>query len=768
MKKTIYFLFFLSGISGLIYEIVWVRMLSRILGNTTIAITVILAVYMSGLALGSFYFGDKLTRYKKHLKLYGWLELGIGLSALIISLTLPWSWDIYQYIYTITGPSAYWAVAVRNISLFIYILVPTILMGGTLPVLSAFFVRQYRSLGHTVSLLYGLNTLGAVAGVLLSSYVTLGFIGEIRTVIIGVIINIVVGFIALGMSRTVLHPDTQTSTASHPPSKDEQPLSVSSRAGNIVLLIILVSGMTALAYEVIWSRQLLLYLDTSIYAFATTLAIFLFGISAGSIGISYVIKRLKDPVALMGMFQIGIGIFSYANLYLFIFFDNPAVKNIVNEYIASIIILLPITLLFGATFPLAVIMYRHARIAGASSVGRVYAVNTVGNITGSFLASFLFIPIIGSGISIIVLGSINLVLGVCMIYFLTPRPLKQRIMYALMLLLPLGIVILLKQDPFLTVLAQRVRRFAGRFNAPYRIFLNTEGLQGTVTALQTGYTKHLWINGHGITGLVTDTKLMMHLPLMLSHNPENVLVIGFGMGTATKSAVAHRNLAITVVEIVPEVYQCFTFYHPGAEFIFNLPNCDFEIDDGRNFLYRNNKQFDTIVLDPSPPIWSSGTVNLYSREFFDLCKANMSPTGIMCLWIPSNTLEDEVMSILKSYHTVFPHTLVLSGITGGGYYCLGSRSPIPFDHKKISSYLARPEIHHDMIEFNRLCTTAEDVEALFMWDSDTIGSLTEPFPMVTDDFPYTEFPIWRHPLYHRKTWYHEKQRAYRKEKFGGN
>jgi len=325
-KICIYCLFFLSGISGLIYEIVWLRVLGRVLGNTVFATATILAVFMTGLALGSWIIGKLVDKRKNLLRLYAVLELCIGLAALIMYLFFDKLIPLYQLIFTTFGEDRLMLTSFQVALLFVLILVPTSLMGGTLPILSAHTRKYGVSFARRIGNLYGLNTLGAVVGVMGSGLLLIGAWGESNTLITGVIINLLVSLMAFFLAKPDVEPSgnqgmknmsgTDSVISPYPP-----------RVQKTVLMAYALSGLTAVAYEIVWTRMLQLHLGSSIYAFSMMLGIYLLGVALGSAVGAKFANKLSNPLGFFGVVQIFIALYCILNLYLFTLFHPVAFRH---------------------------------------------------------------------------------------------------------------------------------------------------------------------------------------------------------------------------------------------------------------------------------------------------------------------------------------------------------------------------------------------------------------------------------------------------------
>jgi spermidine synthase len=738
--KTVFLLFFASGISGLIYEVVWLRILSRIIGVTAYATAITLAAFMAGLALGSFIFGRLVDKRNDQLRVFALLQLWLAIVAVVTPIVLTNSVPVYKFVSEISNHSTVTISISKAVVSFISLLIPTMLMGGTLPALTSYLVRQGGMFGKNFSLLYGLNTFGAVLGVLLSGFVTIGAIGEWNTTFIGALINLAVGFKALVLYRNRLNLTKKADITQEAVAKDESNrISIySDTIRRTVLIAFMISGFTALAYEVIWTRQLILFLKTSIYAFSGMLAIFLVGIALGSIFMNRFVDRLKTPLVIFGMLELAVGALSIFNLYLF----GPLDSTTLTKVLSPVALVLPLTFIFGAIFPIASLCYAKSADVTGTSVGTLYAFNAVGNVAGSLFAGFLFISLLGSSKTVITLGLVNVVLGLILLW-LEPRVSSSYKLKFLLItpvvILPLGLGFKGK-DPFLAVIENRIAKDTNQ----YQIYHNKETIDGTVTSFIKDGRKALWINGYGQTVLCTETKLMAHLPVMLADKPKEMLIICFGMGTTARSACIYDSLNITCVELASEVYKCFPYYYSDAEKITSRPNVRFISDDGRNFLLLSPDKYDIIIVDPSPPIYNAGTVNLYTREFFTLCKEHLTLGGVMCLWFPGGSREDN-LAICKTFNLVFSNMTLWNGPRKWGFYLLGTITPTDVDKFKIEQAFTNPRLIEDLSEFDSICVSSEQLLNLYLLrDSPKLENLTKTAPIITDNYPYTEFPLWRY------------------------
>ncbi len=752
----VYCLFFGSGICGLIYEVVWLRMLARIMGVTIYATSTVVAAFMAGLALGSFLLGRFIDKRKDPLRVYALLELLIGATALMVPIIFSLALPLYRYVYELSGGSQLLITVLRTLVCFVALLLPTTMMGGTLPILTSWLVKRGNLFGKSFSVLYGINTLGAVFGVFISGFITLEFLGEYRTILLGVFLNFLVALLAYTIyKKEEQTPEELVPTEAMPDEKVWKISPYSDKVRRVVLLAFLVSGFTSLAYEVIWTRQLILFLQTSIYAFSGMLIVFLAGIGLGSIFMRNEVDRFIRPLVIFGILELLIGFLSITNLYLFPLFASPSMRMMLGWsviLIATVIIVFPLTFLFGMIFPTASVCYAKDASGTGASVGWLYSSNTIGSILGALLAGFWLIPLWGSTNAVILLALLNVGLGLLLLWLETGYSMRIKLRYLAAIPVLFLLIFQVKgKDPFLSTIEmniERAKEYACKTkDCPSEIFYNKEGIEGTVTAFSLNNKKRLWINGIGMTALCTETKLMTHLPIMYSnHPPTEMLIICFGMGTVLKSATIYPDLNITTVELVPETYKLYGIYHKNAEEILKRKNVHPIVNDGRNYILLSPKKYDIITVDPAPPIYSAGTVNLYAREFFKICRERLNPAGVMCLWFPGGR-EEEVKSLAKTFYSVFPNAKAYVGPHKWGFYFIGAMQEISSSdvRQNIEKAFANPAILKDLSEYDDSCVTPQQLNDMFLWDTKELETITsKDGVLITDDQPYTEFFLWRY------------------------
>ncbi len=416
-------LFFASGALALIYQVVWGRMMMHIFGSTALAVGTVLAGFMSGLATGSWLAGKAADRSPNGLRLYAWLELGIALSALLAHVLLHRMEIIFPALYSLLGSSTLIAAVVRFILVFLLVLAPTALMGATLPVLTRLLANLPGKLGSHLSSLYAVNTFGAVCGTLATGFYLIGRYGIHVPVYLAVAGNALIGLVALLASMR--HSLATAARAPVPPVRASAGAEdVDPQILRLVVLGLGISGFTSFAYEIYWTRSLVFVLGNSTYAMTTMLCAFLTGIALGGYGVRFLLKAIRDHVALFGWVQILLGIFSALALpILFTIIEPRAVGQLLVDdtarplpllmsgfAVAFGIMLVP-AMLIGMTFPLVGQIAARDPLRAGTVVGRIYAINTCGNILGALLPAVLLLGWLGIQRGILGMALLNVALG---------------------------------------------------------------------------------------------------------------------------------------------------------------------------------------------------------------------------------------------------------------------------------------------------------------------------------------------------------------------
>ncbi|MBI4832117.1 MAG: fused MFS/spermidine synthase [Candidatus Lindowbacteria bacterium] len=739
-------LFFFSGLCALVYEVTWTRRLTLIFGNTVYSVSTVLVAFMGGLAFGSVWFGRFVDKRQDPIKTYGWLETGIGVSALFIPLALSVLNPVYRVLYEGAGASSFVMTLARFTLSVAVLIIPTTFMGATLPVLSRFVIRQIEKRGAGIGSLYAINTFGAVAGCFLAGFVLPGWLGITRSEQAAASINIAIGLTAFYLSRRYGRIPQQADV--HDTSQTTEGDATYDRGVlRFVLLIVGISGLLALGYEVLWTRILIFLLGSSIYSFSMILVVHLLGLTAGSLLSARFIDRSKRPLNVFGWLEILIGLTVFAGLLLFrglpftpYTLSVKPLSYLSRNFLSTLIIVLPPTIFMGATFPVAVRIYARSLGSVGRQTGALYAVNTVGAVLGSFAAGFALIPVLGSKNSMMLLILLSVIAGLSLLYL----SMKKEGATSLNWLAGALVILPLAGFPYSNDLLKELSvRFMKKHPARVIAFKEDETAAVAVIQGEKGF-RVLAVNGVAMTILCTETQLMAHIPLAIAPKPKNLLGICFGMGTTFVSARA-AGLDVDYVELCPYVFRAFKYFQSDPRML-KEPGVRKIIADGRNYLLLSDKSYDVITIDPPPPPWSAGAVNLYTEEFYELCKERVAPEGIVCQWLPTIHdcfTEDQFKMCLRTFIQVFPHTSVWASPGNMGAYLLGTPERLSIDEASFTAYFDAPAIKSDLALYSTEPWDGPRVLSLLVADEDAARAYVGDAPAMTDDLPLIEFPLFR-------------------------
>jgi spermidine synthase len=744
--SQVYWIFTVSGATALIYQVIWSRWLGLVFGNTTTSISIVLGSFMLGLALGSWAAGRLLFRLKNPMRAYAYMELGIGIFALCFPL-LSRAADLLFTAVVSAETSAPASIFVRALLAFMLLLVPTTFMGATLPLLTDFFRRNPRyTTGWKVGLLYAANTLGAALGIVAASFFLIELIGVFATTVVAAVLNLLIASIAFrfASSAGLLLDEKQ-------PEAQKRELDT---RGRLAVAVLTASGAIALASEVLWTRMLETLVGNSTYAFSMIVLLYLVGIAAGSWLMSLMVNRLKHAPLWMIAIQACMGIWIFIALFLFqriIGAVAPYKGQLVPlsiiffNYLKVMAVLLPLSLLSGACFPLATrIVDPRSEDAQGVLIARAYAWNTAGAMAGSLLAGFVIAPLLDYFDSVYFLA---LLYGVtAFLAMMAVIRSEWRLGQSRPAMAAVGALALVLTGAAAFIIAGP-NDFATRYNAMYpdfQVVFHKPGLQGVTTAIKERndqLSDILLVNGMGMTRKTTDTKIMAHLPLLLHPAPRDTLVICFGMGTTYRSAISYGG-NVTVVELVKEVMDAFGYFYRDADRVRTYAKGRMVVNDGRNFLKLTRQKFDLITIDPPPPIDAAGVNNLYSREFIELAKSRLKKGGIMAHWMPfpgtMSGVDDKgtFVMIVKTFTETFPYVAVLRSYHSTGLHVLGSVEPLDISMDRVKQRLMIKEITDDLGEWDRVpLAYFENIKMFRPPAGDDV--------IVTDDRPRLEFYLLR-------------------------
>jgi len=724
MKKNqthiapVYVLFLFSGATGLAYEVVWIRMLVRTFGATSFAISTVLAAYMAGLALGSYFFGRIIDRRGNPILLYGFLELGIGTFALLFPLILAAWLPLFRGLYIGLEGRFYLLSLIRFSLAFTVLLIPTTLMGGTLPILSRYVTESLSTLTQRVGLLYSINTFGAVAGTFVTGFVLLPALGMKMTTFAAVAANVAIFLTSLVLSRSHGRRLTAAGKAAGKTAEVETGPGKRTSSETIVLVAFLFTGLAALSAEVIWSRVLTLVVGTTVYAFTIMLTTFLLGLALGSAAFSRIAQKVSKPRTLFAVLVLLIGFVVFATIvafgklpiaYMKIYesMDPTWTKLISLKFLLCVGLMIVPTFLMGGTFPLVARIYAIDLSRIGARIGTAYAFNTVGSILGSFIGSFLLLVFLGVEKGMVTVAGVYLAVGVVLFLTITERMKRgRRLAVAVVVVLAAALMLIFSPGWDHKLMTSGVYTYAdiykdveGLRKALERrhLLFYDEGPGATISVERVENLLSLKIDGKNDASNAEDMitqELISHLPLLLHDDPDTILIIGLGSGVSVSSVAVHDVERIDCIELLDNVVAGARYFGEYNHDVLDDPRVHMTIGDGRNHVRLTNRTYDVIISQPTNP-WISGVGDLFTVEYFAEAKAHLKPGGFMTAWLALYHMGDEeVRSTLKSFVKVFPNaTLWFSN--EGDVVLVASLSPIKFDGR-LAQRMALPGVREDL------------------------------------------------------------------------
>ena len=757
--------FLCSGLVGLVYEVLWIRMLGLVFGHTVFAVTTVLASFMGGLGLGSFLFGRIADRSNRLLAVYGSLEIGIGAYCLALPTLLDWVAQIYLWT-SRTYALSYIAFSTVQFFLVALLLIPpTCLMGATLPVLTRFFVREDAALGRQVGILYSVNTWGAVLGTLLAGYWLVPVLGIRTTLLLAVVMNVGIGCLVLTFDHHLLQ---LTGAPPAPPRAQaadgatEMRATVLPWAARIVAAGFGLSGAASMIYEVTWSRVLTLIIGSSTYAFTAMLAAFLCGIAGGSWAFAVLAGRRTVSAATFGALQLGIGLCGLALLpvfgrmpvwflEVFQFSQAPWFIQLIQFGASFSVMLLP-TLLIGATFPCAVRVVSRGLHRVGFDTGWIYAINTGGAILGTTLAGFVGIPLIGIQWTMRIGVWLNLAVGIGALLW------TQTGSGRLLRGVGLGAAVagaaacfaLPAWDP--NLMSSGVAIYGQRYLALLRsgefaesawrpeVVYYRDGISATTSVHRDGPSTSLRVNGKidASNGSDMHTQLFSgHIPMLLHPDPKRVLIIGLGSGVTAGAVAQYPVDRIDIIEIEPAVVEAARFFDAENRQVLADPRVRMIVADGRNFLLNAQVPYDVIISEPSNP-WIRGLATLFTREFFALAKSRLAPGGIMLQWIQGYSIAPEdLRMVARTFRTAFPQSSLWTTLPGDNFL-VGAPGPLVMPLRRIEErFQASPELREDFARVG--IQTPVGFLADYLLGPEELGRYGGLGPLNTDDTLWLEF-----------------------------
>lgn len=761
-------LFFVSGLTALIYQTIWARELHLVFGTSTFAIATVLAAFMAGLGAGGLWMSRYADTIARPLRGYGLLEIGIGVYALVFPTLVGWVTPIYLAAWRelSPGPVLYGLIQFGLVGTLL--LLPTALMGATLPLLARFATQRLAAAGDRVGTLYAVNTAGAVFGTWFSGFVLLPEAGLWLSTVLAAAANVVLGVAAVSL-------DQWTGGDQAPAVADDVDHAAVGAIGPALLPVAAamgLAGFASLTFEVAWTRLMALMLGASVYAFSVMLLAFLTGIAiGGKIGGWFGDQVMaawgqRGVLILLALIEVGVALGSYAMMYvypelpfwyvwLFDGFDakgRPFATWFVSLLVAGLV-MTPPAVLMGMAFPVAVrgVVGHEDKLGGP--VGTIYGVNTWGGVFGAFLAGFVMLPGIGLQGTVFVACLANLVGAAVLVAAGTTG--RMRVLAATVPLGTVAFALLFATsrppwDPMLMTagMYQYVSQFENHTREgirtyaveTYELLYYREGLSSVVTVARNIDSDNIWLANNGKVDASTTTDMPTQvlcslLPLQFVEEPERVLVIGLASGVTAGAVTTHPGVkSLEIVELEPAIEEAARMFGDRGynHEVLDDPRTHLVANDGRNHvLLAEPGTYDVIISEPSNP-WITGVSNLFTREFLEIGKSRLKEGGVWSQWVQMYGMDSEdVRTLLATFAATYDHVLVYATIEEADLVLIGSDKPIAPSLDAAHVLLRHPTVAAELGQVN--IHNAWDLVAIFSMDQRAIGELARSVPLNTDD-----------------------------------
>ncbi|MFC1573928.1 fused MFS/spermidine synthase [Candidatus Latescibacterota bacterium] len=728
----LYVIFFFAGASSLAYQIIWIRLFGLIFGGTEVSMSVVVAVFMGGLALGSYVIGNYAVTSKNRVRLFGYLEIALGLLAILvffgISRFAPIIYSLpFNDIHSFAG------IAVRIFLSALLLILPTMIMGGTLPVLvRAVTERKDRIMANT-SLLYSVNALGAMFGAFIVGFVLIRYFGILRSNLIAATIEIMVGITALAISGGY------ESSSDVLTGDDKKAAPVIPEKGWRFIIAIGLTGFIGLILEMVWLRMLLLVVNNTIYLYTIVITFYLLGLGTGGYFLRVFIPKKRRTERAFGFILAGTGLTIILGFIFYpiivdvgfhtspAFFSTFARLSVLTVALFCFLGFIPVFLM-GLSFPLGLGLYAKEIRGLSGRIGVIYSFNTIGSLVGSLIAVFVLIPTIGMKYTVL-LSAVIIVIPA--IYFLRKEQTVHHRFPAS------GVTI--GAFAVLTIIALQID-FPGvmlrkLINSGEFVEYSKEGASSTIWITNGDrFYRKIWINNLWVASTAQGAvhHLTAHYSLILHKNPKVACGIAFGTGQTFGTCLLFPLEKLVCVEIDKEVIKAARGRFDNLNYgVLESPRSEIVIDDGRFYLDGTKETFDIITAEPLQP-YTRGTVNLYTEEFYKSCKKALNPGGIVAQWIPFyNSGVADVWSMIRTFVEVFEYAHLFTTEDDG--IIIGSNEPITVDPNRELPLKAANDLrkikYADIyaIMGNYICSREKLLEA------------SRNYPITTDDRPTLEF-----------------------------
>jgi spermidine synthase len=782
------FCFFFSGLASLIYQILWLRMIDKVIGSAPFAVATVLSVFMGGLALGSWLAGkyiDRISSRLNLLSLYGKVELAIGIYGLLLPFFIYAAKPVYAVAYNSLFIHFWLYRLFTFFGCSVLLLVPTTLMGVTLPVLCRFYVEDLGHIGARTGRLYGINTIGGAAGALLCGFFLIARFGMWGSLGTAVAINILIGVLCIVMAKGDSHlvseliDNVKDNIKPKAPKAQTYP-EVVPVEDNIITTLALwifgISGFCSMAYEVFWTRLMGLIIGPTTYSFSLVVSTFIVGLALGNIIFGWLADRVKGTFRLLVVTQacaaclallvsqfLGNSQFFFSKLIYT--FQGDFGEKVLAQSVVLFFVLLGPTIFLGATFPLVNRIYARSLREIGKSIGTAYSVNTIGAILGSFVAGFILIPLMGKENGLRIVAGLQVfisLLAFAYLIFKAGERVRASVTGLITLFLALTLLInfpswnhkilsrgwYYRSDTFkqyfsTTSWFEAVWKGASmiaRRVADIDIVFYGDGIGGFTTVEKsvdpTG-TANYYLSNSGKTDATSHSgrltqALSAHIPLLFHPDPEKVMVVGLASGMTAGEALLYPVKQLDVLEINDQVVKAAEFFNPWNNNCLTNPKSRIIVQDGRNHLELSHEKYDVIISVPSNP-WMAGLANLFTLDYFKTVKGRLNGNGIFVQWTSTYDMDWDSFAMLgRTFAEVFPDGMLIKTTSLSDFLLVGFSGGKNLDLKTADKNIAYAgqskilTILDPRVIFNLIVT--EDLKNFF-------GS----GPLHTDNLPHLEF-----------------------------
>ena len=765
--NLIMMIYFVSGMCSLIDEVVWTRLFKLILGNTVYASSIVVSLFLGGLALGALIMGRYCDRVKRHLRLYALLESLITISALSLPWILKLADPLYVWFYQRYHPSQSSMLIVQAAISAAILLIPSIMMGSTLPLLGRFVTSIENEAGHLVGRLYALNTLGAAAGCFGAGFILIRTFGIMGTLYIAAALNLFAAFGGWLLSRFSGVPASQEDSAAS--ACEAADAKTGDRKFYLLAAAFFASGFISISYELLWMRSIVHLLGGFTYVFSAVLTVYLLGNVIGAGISSWFVKRLKVPARGFAVSLMFLGICGVVYIPFLILWSSDVVPMLIRELgpveswtplspylvapiVHSVVLFLLPSIVMGIGFPIGLQAWTNCLHKVGRSTGMAYGVNSIGAVMGGIATGFVFIPFLGLRLSISMLGLAGMwMAGIMYLYFSSgfrsvgrwAVPAVGGILTIFTLQLPSNLLsVVVKADSIIPLSK------TGSIPPDGEVVALREGVATTISVIKDldKGTLSLWASGRRIAGDAHfyrgDQKILGHFGALLNSRAKKILSVGFGSGESTACLAMHELERVDCVEIAPEVVdislEFFRHINLGDR-LYEKVNMIFM--DAKNYVHLTEERYDAIVSDSINPRYFAENASLYAKEYFESAKDRLNEGGLFISWIPSYHVVpvSEVNSIVGTAMEVYPHVTIWYMITApGAYFVIAcSEEQQYFSPSHIERELSRIAVRQSLSEID--INNSMDVLSCYLGDERDLKKFIREFSLNSDYSPFVEF-----------------------------